>query len=124
MTTNVYMVLTEPPPEITRDEYDRWYDIHIQEVLALPGFVSAERFELSFRRSTTGDGIPYSFGVRYEVEGDFDAAWRTLRATDEAGQLFSPPWTERINSGGWECTPIGARVVAAAPGDPPPPPEG
>jgi hypothetical protein len=51
-------------------EYDRWYgDVHVKDVLALPGFQSAERF-----RRLGGDGQETGeFVALYTVETDAPA---------------------------------------------------
>lgn len=48
------------------DEYNDWYSgTHIHEVLALPGFLSCERF-----KRNPVDGSPADFVALYEVEAD------------------------------------------------------
>lgn len=70
-------------------EFDRWYeDVHMPEVLALDGFVSARRY-------AAPDG---SFVSLYEIEGDdlkavvkrMFAAARTMSMSDSM-QLDPPP---------------------------------
>jgi hypothetical protein len=47
MATHVFMVLTKHPDGASED-YHRWYeDRHMPDVLAVPGFVSAQRFSLA-----------------------------------------------------------------------------
>jgi hypothetical protein len=68
-------------------DYDRWYrDIHVGEVLALPGFLSCHRY-----RQLGMDGQPTDiFVAQYEVETDdpaallqaLFAATPTMRLTD------------------------------------------
>jgi hypothetical protein len=49
------------------DEANDWYDnIHLQEVLALPGFVSAQRFE----PTEAEEGKPVRYLAHYEIEAD------------------------------------------------------
>jgi hypothetical protein len=112
MATQRYLVLTRPPEGTTEDEFNQWYEIHVREVLGFPGFVSAERFEVHFKRSISGETFPFTYGVLYEIEGAFDEVWPRLRAADEAGELHSPEWTTQIRSGGWHCIPLGDRVLA------------
>lgn len=46
-------------------EFNEWYsNIHIPEVVALPGFVSAQRYEIA------GDApTPYRYATLYQIEG-------------------------------------------------------
>ena len=47
MGRHVFMVMTNPV-EGREDEYNEWYSgIHLQEVVAIAGFISAQRFKLS-----------------------------------------------------------------------------
>jgi hypothetical protein len=48
------------------DEYNEWYDReHLQDVLAAPGFKSAQRFALA-----EGADSPWRYLAIYEFEGD------------------------------------------------------
>ena len=51
------------------DEFNRWYDErHVPDLLAVPGFVSAQRFALS---DATGQGKPgWTYLALYELETD------------------------------------------------------
>ena len=107
MPDHVFFVLSHPPAGLPEGEYDRWYDVHVREVLEVPGFVAAERFALRFVRSSTGERVPYSYNVRYEIDGDFDAAMRGLRAAVDSGSMTFPDWYPGVGSAGWECTSLG-----------------
>jgi hypothetical protein len=113
MAKQYYLVWTQPPEGVSDQEFNDWYEVHVSEVLALRGFVSAERFVLRMRRSTSESPAKYSFGIRYEIEGDFEEAWRRLRQVADSGGMFSTSWSEDILSIGWQATLIGPKVVAA-----------
>jgi hypothetical protein len=90
----VYVVRTRPV-DGQEDEYHRWYDeVHVPEVLEVPGFLSARRFG-----SADGD-----FLAIYELEADdLDAVladFRSRERTPPVGLQLDPPpsaelWTER-----------------------------
>ena len=62
------------------DEYNRWYsEVHLPEVLALDGFLSARRFA-----PTTDDGPHITV---FELAGDGQAAIRTVVAAGTEGRL-------------------------------------
>jgi hypothetical protein len=72
-------VETRPSSPDRVDEFNRWYEeVHIPQVLALDGFVSARRY------APTDDG-PYV--VVYELEGDGSAAVQTVIAAGASGKL-------------------------------------
>ncbi len=77
MSRHVLMVLTNAT-EGDDAEFNRWYDeVHLKEVLETPGFVAAERFELSGTQMTEGEQ-PHRYLAIYEIEGDPAAAAKTL----------------------------------------------
>ncbi|MGE0668325.1 MAG: hypothetical protein AB7O49_17350 [Sphingomonadales bacterium] len=66
------------------DEYSNWYEsIHMPEVLALPGFVAAQRFAPA---QAPADG-PSRYMAVYEIEGDVDAAMGGLMGAVRGGTL-------------------------------------
>ena len=59
------------------DEFREWYwDTHVVEVLALPGFVAAHRLRLA---EEPGGAAPFRYATIYEVEGS---------ATDARDRMF------------------------------------
>jgi len=46
-------------------EFNRWYDTHVADVLRCPGFISAERFELGL-----GESSNYRYPTIYQIETD------------------------------------------------------
>ena len=78
MATSILMVLTNPV-EGKEDEYNEWYsDIHIREIVDIPGFVSARRFKLA--DAQMGAAGPHQYLAIYEVEGDPGEALAALKA--------------------------------------------
>jgi hypothetical protein len=98
----VFLVLSEPPAGLPPEEYERWYEEHVREVLDVPGFVGAERYALRFVRSSSGDRVPFSYLTRYEISGDFDAAMAALRAAVDGGRMSFPDWYPGVSSAGFE----------------------
>jgi hypothetical protein len=74
------LVYTSPVPGLEAD-YHRWYDeVHLAEVLGVPGFVAAERY------AAAGPG---RFAALYTIESeDIDGA---LRIFDERRARFRMP---------------------------------
>jgi len=66
MKRYAYLVFTQPASGLDA-EYNRWYsEQHLGDVLRVPGFVSAQRFNL-----TQGDGpAPAPYLAVYEFESD------------------------------------------------------
>ena len=109
MADNVFIVLSEPPPDLPAETFNAWYDLHCRQILELPAFVAAERFSLRFVRGTSGDPPAFSYYVRYEIEGEFEEAWGQLRAAVDGGRMEIPDWFKTVHTEGWHGTPIGER---------------
>lgn len=65
-------------------EFNRWYDeVHVREVLQVPGVVAATRYELDEDQMMPGDdGFGRRFLVVYELEAeDLKAVRDAIRAT-------------------------------------------
>ena len=79
MAKGIILVETYPSSPEREQEYNTWYDeVHLQELVALDGFVSARRL-----RPVDGDG-PYV--ALYEIEGD-DLQAVLQGMNDNAGKL-------------------------------------
>jgi len=78
MSTQYFMVLTDPV-EGQDDAYNDWYDNrHLADVLAVDGFVSAQRFRLSHQKSPEGVASSRYLAI-YEMEtDDIDATLAAL----------------------------------------------
>ena len=79
------VVLSEPMPG-REDEYNRWYnEVHLREVVATPGFVSAQRFKLN---SPMSGQYPHQYLAIYDVETESaEAVLAALYAAAEPGKM-------------------------------------
>lgn len=122
MSRNLHIVMSEPPEDVSDEEFNRWYDAHLDEILSVPGFVAASRFRLD--PVVEDVPVPYRFLCVYEVDGDpADAIEELGRAGfgskdsyvelkgDDPGILELPPWFERARFASWNCVSLGERVV-------------
>jgi hypothetical protein len=65
------------------DEFTSWYaDRHLADVLAVPGFATAEFMELApeQRSSTAADAYPFGYFAVYRIDGEPRAALDALAA--------------------------------------------
>lgn len=82
MTRGIMLVQAKPASPEELDAFNTWYDqVHIPEILAVDGFVSARRFHAP--GSDTYTAI-------YEIEGDVAAAQANLAAARNAGKMTPP----------------------------------
>ena len=82
------MFVESAPVSAEREgEFNDWYDtIHIPEILSIPGFLGARRFELRDSETVPADPSKRRYVAVYELEADdLDAPIREMRARREAG---------------------------------------
>ncbi len=72
MPKGVFLALTNPVSDAVEDEFNQWYDdVHVKEVLALPGVKSCRRFRLAPSQIMPGDdGAGRRYLALYEVDVD------------------------------------------------------
>jgi hypothetical protein len=98
MARGIMVVQSSPVSPDREDEFNDWYDtIHIPEICAVPGFVSARRYKLPGAAAGTGDAPAYL--AVYEIEADDlagpPAQWRARSAarltTGTSALRLDPP---------------------------------
>ncbi|MFN3232835.1 MAG: hypothetical protein ACE363_11860 [Alphaproteobacteria bacterium] len=103
----VFVVQSEPT-EGNEDAYNDWYDnVHLGEVLTVPGFVAAQRFKVQ----DGSEGLQYL--ALYELDTDDpQASLAALGAGIKAGDIHM---SDAINGPTIQSTmygPIGERMTA------------
>jgi hypothetical protein len=76
------MIVMSRPTEGREDEYNDWYqNVHLRELVALPGFQAAQRYRIA---ASLVEGEAHPYLAVYELEtDDIDATLQGLR--DAAG---------------------------------------
>ena len=109
MARYTYVVHTNPS-EGQEQEYNRWYDeVHIPEVLQVPGFVSASRLAIAQPDAEA----PYRYLALYEMEtNDLEATMAELmsRAGTPAMPISDSMNAEAVRT--IVADQLGARVLA------------
>lgn len=61
------------------DEFNDWYDnIHLQDVVDLPGYVGASRYRVSSAQLAEDAPLVHKYMALYEIEGDPAVAIKAL----------------------------------------------
>jgi hypothetical protein len=107
-----YHVFSRQPDSVSWEEYDRWYDLHVQENIEQPGFISARRFRLEEPVVAVDGMIAYTHLAVYEYEGDIMDLRAGLRERIDAGQIVLPDWFPEIAFLTWDCVPVSGRFEA------------
>lgn len=73
------------------DEFNEWYDnVHLPDILSIPGMVSAQRYDLyeaEIYRVPGGATPAHRYLTIYEMEGDVDAIMGAVRAAVASGTI-------------------------------------
>jgi hypothetical protein len=93
MPKGILLVRSGPASPETEDEYNRWYtEVHIPELLAVPGFVAARRYRLHAAAGSADEGEPASYLAVYEVEGgDLGDVVQLMADRSSAGDIQLSP---------------------------------
>jgi hypothetical protein len=124
--TRLQIVLSRRPDDATEEEFDTWYDQHLREILAIPGFVSARRFRIEPVVGADGPLAAFTHIAVYEVEGGFDDLLRAMADmhldTADAYVEYKhldptppplPPWWDAIRFASFNCSALGDTVRAS-----------
>jgi len=84
MPKGLFLALSNPVSDDVDADYNQWYDdVHMREVLALPGVKSARRFKLADTQLMPGDdAVGRRYLALYEVEVD---SWQALADANAQG---------------------------------------
>jgi hypothetical protein len=121
----IQIVFSRRPDGVSEEDWNTWYDAHLHEILAIPGFVSAQRFAID-QLVGAGAGPEWTHIALYEVEGDFEQlaaemirmslgsaeAYIELKQTDTSGPPL-PPWWDEVRFASWNGLSLGDRIREA-----------
>jgi hypothetical protein len=120
----LHLVFSDPPEGVADDEYNAWYDAHVEEILSVDGWRSAARYRVS--AVVGADEIEgYRYLSVYELDVPPDVAVANLEASgmgdaraylDSRGDdspLPVPEWFTGIRFGSWNCTQVDEVTTAA-----------
>jgi hypothetical protein len=114
---NILVVVTSPVAG-REAEYNRWYtDVHLADVLRVPGFTAAQRFKLG---ANGPSGLPGSYLAIYEYETESDgaelqSAFDVLAKATQSGSMFISSAMDPVKISASIYAPITERLVRAAP---------
>ena len=111
MARHHLLAFTNPAPG-REEEFNRWYDEqHLTDMLAVPGFISGQRFAL---RDATGQGKPgWTYLALYELEtDDLDGLMEEVRSRLGTDAIPVSDALDSKTAGGMIATALTARVPA------------
>jgi hypothetical protein len=76
MAAKTIQLVFSNPTEGKEAEFNEWYDtVHVHEIVAIPGIVSAQRYDLYDAEITRNEAFPpaaHRYLTIYEMDGDVD----------------------------------------------------
>lgn len=113
MTRHVLVVLSNAADGCD-DEFNDWYDHqHLGDVLAVDGFVAAQRFRLSDAQLRADEAMPYRYLAVYEIEADdLNTPLRSLISGIVSGAIPLSEALDLQRLSTYTFTPITGRVTA------------
>jgi len=106
------IVFSAPKPG-REDEYNQWYnDVHLEEVVAIPGFVAAQRFELSEDQLPGFPGSPHAYLAIYEFDRPPGEPLETLAQELESEAITLPDAIDVDSIRPWAYSSISERTSA------------
>jgi hypothetical protein len=95
------------------DEFNEWYDnVHVHEVLATPGMVSAQRYTLRETDISRAAGVPptHKYLAVYEMQGDPDVIMGAIVEAVGTGAMHMSDSLDLASSVMTFWTPHGSKV--------------
>jgi hypothetical protein len=102
MPENLHLVFSRPPEHVSDEDYNRWYDVHLGEILAVPGFLAARRYRL---QTVKGEWTPsaHRYLSAYEIDGEPAEVMAELDRAVGSGGMQLPSWFPEITFASFNC---------------------
>jgi hypothetical protein len=124
---NLQLVFGTPGPGVSDQEFDAWYDEHLDEILSIPGFHAAQRYRLESVVVDPSAFSEFRHVVIYEVDSDtarLMAAMseRELNTADSYSDRKDhdssgpelPAWWHQVRFASFNAVPVGERHESPA----------
>lgn len=121
---NRQIIFSDAAPEVSDADFDRWYRAHLDEILTIPGFRAAQRYDLNpdieqlgtlpTRRMTVyvvdrpPDGLRAEMDRMHLLSAE---SYVKFKETDTVGVPL-PAWWDSVRFGAIDALAVGERVPA------------
>jgi hypothetical protein len=95
MLNHVHLVFSTPPEHVSDADYDAFYELHLDEIVAGEGFTGARRYWLE-AASVGRPDVEHRHLAVYRTDGPPAAALATLAERMKASELTIPEWFGEI----------------------------
>ena len=111
----LYLVFSNPTPG-KEDEFNQWYDeVHVRDVLATPGMLSAQRYKLADAAISGEGGMPpppQRYLLVYEMEGDIDVIMGKVSEAAMSGTMVMSDALDMTSIAMSFWKPTGSKITA------------
>ena len=113
MSESVYFVFSLPPDEIGIEEFSRWYEGHVHDILRVDGFAAARRF--TPLTAVNGETSPtmYAHLSLYAIDGPPQEAMARLAEATQTGVVPIPDWFGRARFASFYGSPLEGSIELA-----------
>jgi hypothetical protein len=96
MSRNLHLVFSTPGEGVSDEEFDHWYDQHLDEILSMPGFHSAQRYRLQAAVQDRDVAFPFRNLVVYQVDDD---TAKLMQDMEDAQLVTADSYEDRKHDG-------------------------
>ncbi|MGH2939388.1 MAG: DUF4286 family protein [Solirubrobacterales bacterium] len=105
------LVVFSAPKPGREDEYNKWYnEVHLDEVVAIPGFVAAQRFQLSDEQLPGFPESPHTYLAIYEFDRPPGEPLEVLAGDLQSGAIVLPDAIDVESIRPWAYSSISGRT--------------
>jgi len=108
MSRPVYIVFSRRPATVAAEEYSRWYETHVAEMLTVNGFAAAASYELVPALDEPAEPDRFTSAAVYQLKGSVPEAMAALTAELASGRMSLPGWFREVRFSSWNAVPLGA----------------
>ena len=105
MNHHIYLAFSTPPSGVSDDQYADFYETHIGEILGVPGFAAARRYQLSPAAPNRPE-IRHQHLALYLLDGAPAEPLAELERRMTANELTIPDWFDRIRFASFAGRPL------------------
>jgi hypothetical protein len=116
LSPTLHIVFSRPPQAVADEQYDRWHEEYVSQILSVPGFAAAGRYELVPALDEPDEPNRFTRAATYAIDGSAREAMAVLAASVSPARPDVPDWFAEIHVSSWLAYPLGNRIERGTPG--------
>ena len=110
MSPALHIVFSRQPQAVAEEQYDRWHEEYVSQILGVPGFAAAARYELVPALDEPDEPDRFTRAAISAIDGSPRAAMAALTASFSPARPDLPDWFAEIHVSSWLAHPLGNRI--------------